>query len=170
VSTIVSGSFSPLTVVHWGETKTWYGIPGDDAAAFESAIKSEAPELFEQQPSLLYQLVTMMNPGRLTAAGVKVVACDQRPNEFVITFPKAYHCGFNHGVSRGLSRPDARSTLMRLSTLLCLIGLLMARSVFCGTSSMPRRRFSAITSCSSRSRCIAIPSRLRYGEEMVGFF
>ena len=85
--------------VHWGETKTWYGIPGCDADRFEEAIKSEAPELFEQQPSLLYQLVTMMNPGKVLEAGVRVVACDQRPNEFVITFPKAYHCGFNHGVS-----------------------------------------------------------------------
>ncbi len=85
--------------VHWGETKTWYGIPGADADKFETAIKSEAPELFEQQPGLLYQLVTMMNPGRISESGVKVVACDQRPNEFVITYPKAYHCGFNHGVS-----------------------------------------------------------------------
>lgn len=82
----------------WGETKTWYGIPGADAEKFEQAIKGEAPELFEQQPGLLYQLVTMMNPGRLKEAGVDVLACDQRPNEFVITFPKAYHCGFNHGV------------------------------------------------------------------------
>jgi histone demethylase JARID1 len=40
-----------------------------------------------------------MNPGRLKEAGVPMYACDQRPNEFVITFPKAYHCGFNHGVS-----------------------------------------------------------------------
>jgi len=85
--------------VHWGETKTWYGVPGDDADKFEEAIKSEAPELFEQQPALLYQLVTMMNPGRLQELGVKVVGCDQRPNEFVITWPKAYHCGFNHGIN-----------------------------------------------------------------------
>lgn len=88
--------------MHWGETKTWYGIPGADAEKFEETMKSEAPELFEQEPSLLYQLVTMMNPGRISEAGVKVVACDQRPNEFVITFPKAYHCGFNHGVSNPL--------------------------------------------------------------------
>ena len=85
--------------MHWGETKTWYGVPGDDADKFEEAIKSEAPELFEQQPALLYQLVTMMNPGRLRELGVNVVGCDQRPNEFVITWPKAYHCGFNHGIN-----------------------------------------------------------------------
>ncbi len=89
----------PDNAVYWGETKTWYGIPGSDAHKFEEAIQSEAPELFEQQPTLLYDLVTMMNPGKLSEKGVKVVACDQRPNEFVITFPKAYHCGFNHGVS-----------------------------------------------------------------------
>ena len=62
-------------------------------------MKAEAPELFEQQPALLYQLVTMMNPGRLQELGTKVVACNQRPNEFVITWPKAYHCGFNHGIN-----------------------------------------------------------------------
>ncbi|KAG6335290.1 hypothetical protein ID866_3794 [Astraeus odoratus] len=84
---------------HWGETKTWYGIPGDDAEKFEAAIKSEAPDLFEAQPDLLFQLVTLMNPKRLTDAGVRVYACNQRAGEFVITFPKAYHAGFNHGLN-----------------------------------------------------------------------
>lgn len=85
--------------MHWGETKTWYGIPGADAEKFEAAIRSEAPDLFQAQPDLLFQLVTLMNPQRLTEAGVRVFACNQRAGEFVITFPKAYHAGFNHGVS-----------------------------------------------------------------------
>jgi hypothetical protein len=85
--------------VHWGETKTWYGIPGDDAEKFEAAIKKEAPDLFEAQPDLLFQLVTLMSPERLTDEGVRVYACNQRAGELVITFPKAYHAGFNHGVS-----------------------------------------------------------------------
>jgi histone demethylase JARID1 len=84
--------------VHWGETKTWYGIPGQDAGLFEAAIKGEAPDLFQAQPDLLFQLVTLMNPRRLIEAGVRVNACNQRAGEFVITFPKAYHAGFNHGV------------------------------------------------------------------------
>ncbi|WVQ76775.1 hypothetical protein IAR50_006449 [Cryptococcus sp. DSM 104548] len=88
-----------VNYMYWGETKTWYGVPGEDAHKFEDAMRSEAPDLFEQQPGLLFQLITMMNPGRLKQAGVKVVACDQRPNEFVVTFPKAYHCGFNHGIN-----------------------------------------------------------------------
>lgn len=88
--------------VHWGETKTWYSIPGEDAGKFEAAIRREAPDLFEAQPDLLFQLVTLMNPGRLKDAGVEVYACNQRAGEFVVTFPKAYHAGFNHGV-RGIS-------------------------------------------------------------------
>ncbi|KAJ2930565.1 hypothetical protein H1R20_g6526, partial [Candolleomyces eurysporus] len=88
-----------VNYMHWGETKTWYGIPGEDAEKFEAAIKCEAPDLFEAQPDLLFQLVTLMNPTRLTAAGVRVYRCNQRAGEFVITFPKAYHAGFNHGLN-----------------------------------------------------------------------
>ena len=87
-----------FSVVHWGETKTWYSIPGSDAEKFEAAIKKEAPDLVEAQPDLLFQLVTLMNPQRIQDAGVNVFACNQRAGEFVVTFPKAYHAGFNHGV------------------------------------------------------------------------
>lgn len=79
---------------HIGETKTWYGVPGADDELLEAAMKTAAPELFEQQPDLMYQLVTLMSPGRLKKAGVRVAACDQRPGEFVLTFPKAYHGAF----------------------------------------------------------------------------
>ncbi|ORY58689.1 JmjC domain, hydroxylase-domain-containing protein [Leucosporidium creatinivorum] len=82
---------------HWGDTKTWYGIPGADDEKLEAAMKLAAPELFDQQPDLMFQLVTLMSPGRLKKHGVRVVACDQRPNEFIITFPRGYHSGFNHG-------------------------------------------------------------------------
>ncbi|KAJ9103926.1 hypothetical protein QFC21_002389 [Naganishia friedmannii] len=80
----ISGMTVPWAyIVYWGSTKTWYGIPGVHAEKFEETIMKEAPELFEQQPGLLYQLVTMMNPGRLQTMGVDVFAVDQRPNEFL---------------------------------------------------------------------------------------
>lgn len=82
---------------HFGEAKTWYGIPGRDAEKFEDVMKRAVPELFEQQPDLLLQLVTIFSPERLRKEGVDVFACDQHANEFVITFPQAYHAGFNHG-------------------------------------------------------------------------
>ncbi|KAK3942509.1 Lid2 complex component lid2 [Diplogelasinospora grovesii] len=82
---------------HFGATKTWYGIPGEDAEKFENAMREAVPELFETQPDLLFQLVTLLTPEQLKKAGVRVYACDQRAGQFVITFPQAYHAGFNHG-------------------------------------------------------------------------
>lgn len=82
---------------HFGATKTWYGIPAEDAEKFENAMKEAVPELFETQPDLLFQLVTLLTPEHLKKAGVRVYALDQRAGQFVITFPQAYHAGFNHG-------------------------------------------------------------------------
>ena len=56
---------------HFGDTKTWYGIPSSDAAKFEDAMKATVPELFEQQPDLLFQLVTLLQPDKLKKAGVR---------------------------------------------------------------------------------------------------
>lgn len=52
-----------------GEPKTWYGVPGGMAEQFEEAMKNAAPELFQAQPDLLHQLVTIMNPNILMKAG-----------------------------------------------------------------------------------------------------
>ncbi len=82
-----------------GEPKTWYGVPGDGAEDFERSMKEAAPELFEAQPDLLHQLVTIINPNALTAKGVPVVRTNQYAGEFVVTFPRAYHAGFNHGLN-----------------------------------------------------------------------
>ncbi|CAD7094087.1 unnamed protein product [Hermetia illucens] len=86
-----------INYLHWGEPKTWYGVPGYKAEAFEATMKSAAPELFQSQPDLLHQLVTIMNPNILMNAGVPVYRTDQHAGEFVVTFPRAYHAGFNQG-------------------------------------------------------------------------
>ncbi|KMQ88408.1 lysine-specific demethylase 5a [Lasius niger] len=86
-----------INYLHWGEPKTWYGVPGSQAERFEHSMKSAAPELFHSQPDLLHQLVTIMNPNILTSEGVPVFRTDQHAGEFVVTFPRAYHAGFNQG-------------------------------------------------------------------------
>ncbi|KAL4712461.1 hypothetical protein ACJJTC_007477 [Scirpophaga incertulas] len=86
-----------INYLHWGEPKTWYGVPSSKAEQFEAAMKAAAPELFQLQPDLLHQLVTIMNPNVLMKAGVPVYRTDQHAGEFVITFPRAYHAGFNQG-------------------------------------------------------------------------
>uniref|UniRef100_A0A096LQ09 [histone H3]-trimethyl-L-lysine(4) demethylase n=1 Tax=Poecilia formosa TaxID=48698 RepID=A0A096LQ09_POEFO len=86
-----------INYLHWGEPKTWYGAPGFAAEQLEKVMKKLAPELFESQPDLLHQLVTIMNPNTLMAHGVPIYRTNQCAGEFVITFPRAYHSGFNQG-------------------------------------------------------------------------
>ena len=57
---------------HRGEPKTWYGVPSFAAEHLEEVMKKLTPELFESQPDLLHQLVTLMNPNTLMAHGVPV--------------------------------------------------------------------------------------------------
>ncbi|KAI4826752.1 hypothetical protein KUCAC02_030185 [Chaenocephalus aceratus] len=63
-----------INYLHWGEPKTWYGAPGYAAEHLESVMKNLAPELFESQPDLLHQLVTIMNPNTLMNNGVPCVS------------------------------------------------------------------------------------------------
>uniref|UniRef100_A0A668AFY5 [histone H3]-trimethyl-L-lysine(4) demethylase n=1 Tax=Myripristis murdjan TaxID=586833 RepID=A0A668AFY5_9TELE len=86
-----------INYLHWGEPKTWYGAPGYAAEQLEAVMKKLAPELFESQPDLLHQLVTIMNPNTLMNNGVPIYRTNQCAGEFVITFPRAYHSGFNQG-------------------------------------------------------------------------
>uniref|UniRef100_A0A8D2PL72 Lysine-specific demethylase 5A n=1 Tax=Zosterops lateralis melanops TaxID=1220523 RepID=A0A8D2PL72_ZOSLA len=86
-----------INYLHWGEPKTWYGVPSHAAEQLEDVMKELAPELFESQPDLLHQLVTIMNPNVLMEHGVPVFRTNQCAGEFVVTFPRAYHSGFNQG-------------------------------------------------------------------------
>ncbi|KAL9536450.1 hypothetical protein PS6_011897 [Mucor atramentarius] len=39
----------------------------------------------------------MLSPERLKKENINVYAVDQRPGQFVVVYPLAYHSGFNHG-------------------------------------------------------------------------
>jgi JmjC domain, hydroxylase len=76
-----------------------YGVPAAAASDFEEAFKATKPELFVHQPDVLFHLVTMLSPRILQKNAVPVHTVLQQAGEFVITFPNAYHGGFNHGVN-----------------------------------------------------------------------
>ncbi|PON63624.1 FY-rich [Parasponia andersonii] len=86
-----------LNYHHWGEPKLWYGVPGSHASALEDAMRKHLPDLFEEQPDLLNELVTQLSPSVLKSEGVPVYRAIQHSGEFVLTFPRAYHSGFNCG-------------------------------------------------------------------------
>ncbi|KAM3701025.1 hypothetical protein ACJW31_05G141900 [Castanea mollissima] len=86
-----------LNYLHWGDPKVWYGVPGSHATTLEDAMRKHLPDLFEEQPNLLNELVTQLSPSVLKSESVPVHRAVQRSGEFVLTFPRAYHSGFNCG-------------------------------------------------------------------------
>lgn len=86
-----------LNYMHWGAPKIWYGVPGKYASKLEEAMRKHLPDLFDEQPDLLHKLVTQLSPTLLKFEGVPVYRCTQNAGEFVLTFPRAYHSGFNCG-------------------------------------------------------------------------
>ncbi|XVF26314.1 hypothetical protein REPUB_Repub14bG0005600 [Reevesia pubescens] len=86
-----------LNYMHLGDPKIWYGVPGTHASSLEAAMRKHLPDLFEEQPDLLHELVTQLSPSILKAEGVPVYRAVQHSGEFVLTFPRAYHSGFNCG-------------------------------------------------------------------------
>ncbi|KAI4303642.1 hypothetical protein MLD38_039247 [Melastoma candidum] len=86
-----------LNYLHFGDAKVWYGVPGSSASLLEKSMKKHLPDLFEEQPDLLNELVTQISPTILKEEGVPVYRVVQKAGEFVLTFPRAYHAGFNCG-------------------------------------------------------------------------
>ncbi|KAF5799166.1 putative chromatin remodeling & transcription regulator FYR family [Helianthus annuus] len=86
-----------MNYMHFGASKMWYGVPGKDAIKLEAAMRKHLPDLFAEQPDLLHKLVTQLSPSILKSEGVPVFRCVQNPGEFIVTFPRAYHSGFNCG-------------------------------------------------------------------------
>ena len=88
-----------INYMHWGSPKTWYGVPGSQAEAFERVMREAVPELVASEQGLLYKMVTMVPPLEAAAAGVDVCHLLQQPGTFVITWPRGYHAGFSHGLN-----------------------------------------------------------------------
>ncbi|KAI5312112.1 hypothetical protein L3X38_041285 [Prunus dulcis] len=82
---------------NWGDPKVCYGVSGSHAPALERAMRKHLPNLFEEQPHLLNELVTQLSPSGLKSEGVPLHRAVQHSGEFVLTFPRAYHSGFNCG-------------------------------------------------------------------------
>lgn len=84
---------------HQGDPKVWYSIPESGCAKFNDLLKDLSPDLFIKQPDLLHQLVTLISPydSHFKKSGIPVYKAIQRPNQYIITFPKCYHAGFNTG-------------------------------------------------------------------------
>ncbi|KAK8537871.1 hypothetical protein V6N12_044013 [Hibiscus sabdariffa] len=93
---------------HCGASKTWYGIPGHAALNFEKVVKEHVytndilcADGEDGAFDVLLGKTTLFPPSILLEHDVPVYKAVQKPGEFVITFPRAYHAGFSHGFNCG---------------------------------------------------------------------
>jgi len=86
---------------HFGATKQWYGVPGGEAKNFEKITKTFLAEAYKEAPDLLHHMTTQISPNVLIGRGLPVCKLSQEARTFVITFPKAFHCGFSYGFNCG---------------------------------------------------------------------
>ncbi|XP_009588691.1 lysine-specific demethylase JMJ13-like isoform X2 [Nicotiana tomentosiformis] len=93
---------------HCGAAKTWYGIPGHAALDFEKVVREHvytndilSADGEDGAFDVLLGKTTLFPPNILSEHGVPVYKAVQKPGEFIVTFPRAYHAGFSHGFNCG---------------------------------------------------------------------
>ncbi|CAE7056829.1 unnamed protein product [Rhizoctonia solani] len=102
-----------INYIHWGAPKYWYAIPSQRADVFEATMRKHFPTEAAECPQFMRHKSFLASPAILAEA-------DCRPNtlvhhqgrvcrpfllppvpigEFVITYPRGYHAGFNIGLN-----------------------------------------------------------------------
>ncbi len=86
-----------VNYLHFGAPKIWYAVAPKDAAR----LKALAATHFGEEANVCKQFMrhknVLISPKQLARAGIPFVRAVQREREFMITFPKSYHMGFNCG-------------------------------------------------------------------------
>jgi jumonji domain-containing protein 2 len=88
-----------INYLHCGAPKTWYGVPMAYRKRFEDLAKTLYPEEFKNCKQALRHKTMLISPTILTQNSIPVSRMTQEVGEFMITFPGAYHSGFNHGLN-----------------------------------------------------------------------
>jgi len=160
-----------INAMHTGAPKTWYCVPASAAGDLEKA----ADDIFANHPDrhhplmhgayMLMRKTVMMSPSILLARGVPVYRATQRPREMIVTFPRGYHSGFNHGFHTGeainFAMPDwipyGLASLQRYRAVGWLSVLDMERLIFDMAHRLARCKVRLPTSCDAgvdHNRCI----------------
>lgn len=102
-----------INYIHFGAPKFWYAMPQGRAAALESTMKGifiiiilltlpivilgYFPKDISQCPQFLRHKSFLASPTLLAQSSCRPNFLVQRAQEFVITYPRGYHAGFNLG-------------------------------------------------------------------------
>ena len=86
-----------INYIHYGCPKIWYSIPPNYAQRFETVAKMEFGDEANRCSEFIRHKNLMISPSILQKAKIPHVRAIQYQGEFIITFPRSYHGGFNTG-------------------------------------------------------------------------
>ncbi|KAI9175600.1 hypothetical protein H9P43_006963 [Blastocladiella emersonii ATCC 22665] len=86
-----------INYLHLGAPKAWYALGACDAAAFDKLAAATFPRDAHECAEFVRHKTLHMSPAALAAHGLTVHRLVQNKGEFVLTFPRGYHSGFNLG-------------------------------------------------------------------------
>ncbi|TFK51410.1 JmjC-domain-containing protein [Heliocybe sulcata] len=86
-----------INYIHFGAPKFWYAIPQSRAASLENTMRGYFPRDTSQCPQFLRHKSFLASPTLLSQSSCRPNTLVQHAGEFVITYPRGYHAGFNLG-------------------------------------------------------------------------
>ncbi|XP_047445612.1 lysine-specific demethylase 4A isoform X2 [Mugil cephalus] len=86
-----------INYLHFGEPKSWYCVPPEHGKRLERLAKGFFPGSAQNCEAFLRHKMTLISPSVLKKYGIPFEKITQEAGQFMITFPYAYHAGFNHG-------------------------------------------------------------------------
>ncbi|XP_036427357.1 uncharacterized protein kdm4aa isoform X3 [Colossoma macropomum] len=86
-----------INYLHFGEPKSWYIVPPEHGKRLERVAKGFFPGSAQSCEAFLRHKMTLISPSILRKYGIPLEKVIQEAGQFIVTFPYAYHAGFNHG-------------------------------------------------------------------------
>ncbi|KAG0212590.1 hypothetical protein BGX28_006026 [Mortierella sp. GBA30] len=86
-----------INYLHFGAPKQWYCIRPEHSTRFECIAQGIFSSDYKNCPQFLRHKTYLLSPSKLATDGVPVNRLVQHEGEFVLTFPFAYHSGYNLG-------------------------------------------------------------------------
>lgn len=85
-----------INYLHTGAAKSWYSVAPSCRERFENLAESHFADDLHQCKEYMRHKTKIFSPTKLRDCGMKFDTVVQQAGEFVVTFPGAYHGGFNH--------------------------------------------------------------------------
>ncbi|ETV90987.1 hypothetical protein H310_14324 [Aphanomyces invadans] len=110
-----------INYLHTGKPKVWYTVPPHHAARVERVCQTMFPHDYVACHEFLRHKTSLVSPAKLHEFDVPYYRAVQGPGDFIITFPRAYHQGFNTGfnIAESVNFATLRWIAMGLDAKVC---------------------------------------------------